>query len=103
MPLKSKDSAIKIQPAASTPEEPALKGKTLFTPSKELSAIIGAEATTRNSALSKIWSYVKENKLQDKKDGRRIKADSKLQPLFKQDTLSMFKLTGVLAQHLVKR
>lgn len=79
------------------------KGKTLFIPSKELSGIIGVEPTTRNDALKCLWRYIKSHKLQDDSDGRTINADTKLKTVLKQNAISMFKLTGVLAQHLVKR
>ena len=69
-------------------------------PSEELSAVIGAEKLARGDAVSKVWSYIKENKLQNPKDGREILADDKLRKVFGKDKVTMFEMNKHLAQHL---
>ena len=70
------------------------------TPSKELAEIVGAEPIARGEVVSRIWRYIKEQKLQDPKDGRQINADPKLKPIFGKDSISMFEMNKRLSQHL---
>lgn len=79
----------------------ALRGK--LKPSAQLAAVIGDEEITRGEAIKKMWDYIKANGLQDPKDKRQILPDAKLEPLFgSKAPLNMFKLSGLLAQHLKK-
>ncbi len=78
-----------------------LRGK--LKPSKELAAIIGDEEVSRGEAIKKMWEYIKSNNLQNPSDKRQIIPDEKLEPLFgSKQPLNMFKLSGLLAQHLKK-
>lgn len=69
-------------------------------PSGELGAIVGADAIPRSEVISRVWTYIKENKLQDAKDGRQINADAKLKPIFGKDQISMFEMNKRISEHL---
>lgn len=72
----------------------------LVQPSKELAAIVGPDPIARGEVISRMWSYIKENKLQDPDDGRQINADDKLKPIFGQDVISMFEMNKRIFEHL---
>ncbi len=69
-------------------------------PSKDLAAVVGSGAMARGEVVSKVWAYIKANKLQNPKDGREILADDKLQKIFGKDKVTMFEMNKHLAQHL---
>ena len=69
-------------------------------PSEELAAVVGGEELARGEAVSKVWAYIKANKLQNPKDGREIIADDKLRKVFGKDRVTMFEMNKHLAQHL---
>lgn len=69
-------------------------------PSDELSAIVGTKPMTRANVVSKVWDYIKANKLQDPKDGRNIKADDKLAKVFGKKEATMFEMNKHLSDHL---
>lgn len=69
-------------------------------PSKELAEIVGAGTMARGEVVSKVWAYVKANKLQNPKDGREIVADAALEKVFGKKTVTMFEMNKHLSQHL---
>ncbi|KAB0682840.1 SWIB/MDM2 domain-containing protein [Aureimonas leprariae] len=69
-------------------------------PSEKLAAIVGKEPLARGEVVSRIWTYIKEHKLQDPKDGRQINADAKLEPIFGKKSASMFEMNKLISQHL---
>jgi upstream activation factor subunit UAF30 len=69
-------------------------------PSEELAAVVGEGELARGEAVSKVWTYIKANKLQNPKDGREILADDKLRKVFGKDKVTMFEMNKHLAQHL---
>ncbi|MCR0985206.1 SWIB/MDM2 domain-containing protein [Roseomonas populi] len=69
-------------------------------PSEALAAIVGKEKLARGEVVSKVWEYIKANKLQNPKDGREILADDKLREVFGKDKVTMFEMNKHLAQHL---
>jgi upstream activation factor subunit UAF30 len=69
-------------------------------PSKELSAVVGSKPLPRPEVVSKVWNYIKRNKLQDPQNKREIMADEKLQAVFGKDRVTMFEMNKHLAQHL---
>jgi chromatin remodeling complex protein RSC6 len=73
-----------------------------LTPSKELAAVVGAGPLPRGEVVSKIWAYIKSNKLQNPENAREIIADAKLKPIFGKDKVTMFEMNKYLAQHLNK-
>lgn len=71
-------------------------------PTGPLAAIIGATPMPRTEVTSKIWAYIKRNKLQDAVNRRNINADDKLRPLFGKAQATMFELTKYVSKHLKK-
>jgi chromatin remodeling complex protein RSC6 len=71
-----------------------------LTPSGPLAAIVGSMPMPRTEVTSKIWAYIKKNKLQDAVNRRMINADDKLKALFGKAQASMFELTKYVSKHL---
>ena len=69
-------------------------------PSGPLAAIVGSTPMPRTEVTSKIWAYIKKNKLQDAVNRRMINADDKLKALFGKAQASMFELTKYVSKHL---
>ena len=69
-------------------------------PSGPLAAIIGSTPMPSTEVTSKIWAYIKKNKLQDAVNRRMINADDKLKALFGKAQASMFELTKYVSKHL---
>ena len=65
-----------------------------------LAAVIGNEPVARPEAVKKMWEYIKANNLQDPKDKRTIVADDKLRAVLGADSIGMFKLAGIVGQHV---
>ena len=68
--------------------------------SEELGAVIGPKAVARTEVVKKLWAYIKKNNLQDPKNKRNIKADSKLKEVFGKDVVNMFEMTKLVSKHL---
>ena len=83
-------SGKKVNPALMKPLQP----------SKELAAVVGSKPLPRAEVLSKVWDYIKTNKLQDPQNKREIMADDKLRPVFGKERVTMFEMNKHLAQHL---
>lgn len=111
--MPSKASTTKSEPKPSTDTEPkaakvakpakGAKPNALqqpLQPSEELAAVVGEEKLARGEAVSKVWVYIKANKLQNPEDGREILADDKLRKVFGKDKVTMFEMNKHLAQHL---
>ncbi|MFL0419530.1 SWIB/MDM2 domain-containing protein [Sphingomonas sp. 179-I 2A4 NHS] len=71
-------------------------------PSAELGAIVGSEALPRSEVVSKIWAYIKAEKLQSPDNRREIVADEKLRKIFGKERVSMFEMNKHISQHLTK-
>jgi len=72
-----------------------------LTPVGPLAAVIGSTPLPRTEVTSKIWAYIKKNKLQDSVNRRNINADDKLKPLFGgKAQVSMFDLTKYVSKNL---
>src|SRR5215213_5650734 len=69
-------------------------------PSKELAAVVGSQPLPRPEVVSKVWDYIKTNKLQDPQNKREIMADEKLRAVFGKERVTMFEMNKHLAQHL---
>ena len=117
-PDKAKETAADAKPAktakASSPETPP-KGTKVekpkagnkpnalqqpLQPSADLAAVVGEGTMARGEVVSKVWEYIKANKLQNPDDGREIIADDKLRRVFGKDRVTMFEMNKYLAQHL---
>jgi chromatin remodeling complex protein RSC6 len=71
-----------------------------MTPSGELGAVVGTKPLPRTEVVSKVWEYIKKNKLQNPKNGREILADDKLKKVFGTDKVTMFEMNKHLSKHL---
>ena len=69
-------------------------------PSEDLAAVVGDGTMASGGVFSKVWEYIKANKLQNPEDGREILADDKLRKVFGKDKVTMFEMNKLLAQHL---
>ncbi|MBW0001547.1 MAG: hypothetical protein JO015_20830 [Verrucomicrobia bacterium] len=70
-------------------------------PDQTLAAIVGSDPLPRTELTKRVWAYIREHKLQDPQDRRRIRADDKLRAVFNgQDSASMFELTKFVNGHL---
>ena len=70
------------------------------TPSADLAAITGSDPLPRSQVVSKMWDYIRTNKLQDPNNKREIVADDKLRKIFGTDRCSMFEMNKHLSRHL---
>jgi upstream activation factor subunit UAF30 len=108
MPGKAKQSttATKDAPAktASAKDAPAKKVNPALMkplqPSKELAAVVGSKPLPRPEVVSKVWDYIKKNKLQNPQNKREIMADEKLRAVFGKERVTMFEMNKHLARHL---
>ena len=72
-----------------------------MTPSAALAEVVGSKAIPRTEVTKKLWAYIKNNKLQDAKNKRMIKADASLKPVFGgKSTVNMFEMTKLVNKHL---
>jgi len=69
-------------------------------PSAELAVVVGDKKIARGEVVSKVWAYIKANKLQNPDDGREILADEALKKVFGKDRVTMFEMNKHLAAHL---
>ncbi len=83
-----------------TPRKPNAAFMKPLMPTGPLAAIIGSTPMPRTEVTSKIWQYIKKNKLQDNVNRRMINADDKLRALFGKAQASMFELTKYVSKHL---
>jgi upstream activation factor subunit UAF30 len=61
----------------------------------------GVPFCRRVELTKRVWAYIREHKLQDAQDRRRIQADDRLRALFDgQDSVTMFEPTKFLNRHL---
>ncbi len=72
-----------------------------MTISPVLAAVIGNDPMPRTEVTSKVWAYIKKNKLQDSVNKRNINADDKLKAVFGgKKTVSMFEMSKLISGHL---
>ena len=70
-------------------------------PDEALAAVVGSDPLPRTELTQKVWAYIREHKLQDAQDRRRIRADDKLRAVLDgQDSVTMFELTKFVNRHL---
>ncbi len=103
----TKVAAPKAAPAKKAAAKPAAKKRTpnaafmkALTLSKELAAVLGDKPLPRTEIVSKLWVYIKANKLQDSINKRMINADAKLKAVFGKAQVSMFEMAGLIGKHV---
>jgi chromatin remodeling complex protein RSC6 len=96
-----KAPAKKVAKKAKVARKPNAAFMKPLTPVGPLAAVIGSAPLPRTEVTSKIWAYIKKNKLQDSVNRRNINADDKLKPLFGgKAQVSMFDLTKYVSKNL---
>ena len=94
----AKKVAAKKAPAKKrTPNAAFMKALTL---SPALAAVLGDKPLPRTEIVSKLWVYIKANKLQDQINKRMINADAKLKAVFGKAQVSMFEMAGLIGKHV---
>ena len=94
----AKKATAKKAPAKKrTPNAAFMKA---LTPSAALAAVVGATPLPRTAIVSKLWDYIKKNKLQDQANKRNINADAKLKEIFGKSQVSMFELAALIGKHV---
>ena len=73
------------------------------TPDDKLAAVVGNSPLPRTELTSKIWAYIKENKLQDETKKTLINADAKLKAIFDgKGQVTMFEMNKLVNNHIKK-
>ena len=94
----AKKAAAKKAPAKKrTPNAAFMKA---LTPSPQLAAVVGSAPLPRTEVVSKLWAYIKKNKLQDSVNKRMVNADDKLKQIFGKPQVSMFEMAGLIGKHV---
>ncbi|MBX3587102.1 MAG: SWIB/MDM2 domain-containing protein [Ramlibacter sp.] len=94
----AKKAAAKKAPAKKrTPNAAFMKA---LTPSAALAAVVGSNPLPRTEVVSKLWTYIKKNNLQDKMNKRMVNADAKLKEIFGKAQVSMFEMAGLIGKHV---
>ena len=94
----AKKAAAKKAPAKKrTPNAAFMKA---LTPSPQLAAVVGSAPLPRTEVVSKLWAYIKKNKLQDSVNKRMVNADAKLKEIFGKSQVSMFEMAGLIGKHV---
>jgi chromatin remodeling complex protein RSC6 len=99
VPAKKAAPAAKKVAVKRTPNAAFMKA---LTPSPALAAVIGAEPLPRTEVTKKVWEYIKKHNLQDAANRRNINADDKLKVIFKKAQVSMFEMTKLISDQLLK-
>lgn len=72
--------------------------------SYQMAEFLGMERCSRLIVVKKLWAYIKENKLQDPKDGRKIIFDERLMAVFgengRRKGMTMFSMNKLLTKHV---
>ncbi len=103
----AKKAAAKKAPAKKAAKKAPAKKRTpnaafmkALTPSAALGAVVGSSPLPRTEVVSKLWTYIKKNNLQDKMNKRMVNADAKLREVFGKAQVSMFEMAGLIGKHL---
>ena len=70
-------------------------------PSAKLAAVVGNKPVTRTQMISKLWAYIRRNRLQSRTNKRMIKADANLKQVCKgKSSVNMFEMTKMAHRQL---
>ena len=89
--------AKKVPAKKRTPNAAFMKA---LMPSPQLAAVVGSAPLPRTEVVSKLWAYIKKNKLQDSANKRMVNADAKLKEIFGKPQVSMFEMAGLIGKHV---
>lgn len=99
---KSKTAKTKKEAASKTTATPK-KARTMPTLplSAELQKITGATELSRGEVMKRVWDYIKLHQLQHPSNKKMIVPDDQLAKVFgTKEPVDMFKMTGLISQHL---
>ena len=101
----ARKTAAKRPAAKKTAKKSARKPNAAFmapvTPTETLAAVVGAKPAPRTEMTSRLWAYIKKNKLQDSNNRRQINADAALKAVFGgRSNVNMFEMTKLVNKHL---
>jgi ParB/RepB/Spo0J family partition protein len=65
-----------------------------------LQAVVGDKPQPRTEIVSKLWAYIKKQKLQDPVDKKMVNCDAKLQAIFGKAQVTMFEMADLLKPHI---
>ncbi len=69
--------------------------------SSQLEEVVGRGPMPRSEVTKKLWEYIKQHNLQDRKNKRHINPDAKLAAIFgTREPVDMFKMTSLVSKHL---
>ncbi|VUC24776.1 unnamed protein product [Clonostachys rosea] len=71
-----------------------------FNLSPALSELTGETQLSRPGVVKSLWAHIKANDLQDPNDRRQILCDEKMQAIFKQTKVDMFRMNKEISNHL---
>ncbi|CAL8176359.1 unnamed protein product [Prunus armeniaca] len=101
----SKQKESKKRRAAKVDKEVKKRGGGGFTKlcslSPELQKFMGVPELARTEVVKKLWSYIRENNLQDPNNKREIICDESLRALFDVDSINMFQMNKALSKHIL--
>ena len=70
-------------------------------PDAALAEVVANKPIPRTEITKRLWVYIKDKDLQNKKDRRKIDADDVLKEIFNgKKQVSMFEMTKLVAQHV---
>jgi upstream activation factor subunit UAF30 len=70
-------------------------------PDETLAAVVGSDPLPRTEITKRVWEYIREHKLQDAQDRRRLRPDDHLRAVWDgQDSVTMFELSKFENRHL---
>ncbi|KAL3525724.1 hypothetical protein ACH5RR_014096 [Cinchona calisaya] len=69
--------------------------------SPQLQKFSGVSELARTEVVKQLWSYIRENNLQDPSNRRNILCDDTLRDLFGVDSINMFQMNKALAKHIL--
>ena len=96
--VAAKKAPAKKAPAKKRTPNPAFMKP--LTPSAALAAVVGSAPLPRTEIVSKLWTYIKKNKLQDNANRRMVNSDAKLKDIFGKAQVSMFEMAGLIGKHV---
>lgn len=69
--------------------------------SSELEAVVGKGPMPRTEVVKQLWTYIKQNNLQNPANKRNILADDKLKVIFGgKGEVTMFEMTKLVSSHM---
>ncbi|ODV69729.1 SWIB-domain-containing protein [Hyphopichia burtonii NRRL Y-1933] len=70
--------------------------------SQDLQNLFGVESLPRPQIVKQMWTYIKDNNLQNPNDRRQILCNDTLYKIFKKKTVGIFEMNKLLTSHIFK-